>query len=716
MKRLLLSIVILLFTGCASISVEKVIGSQGGILEVDGARIEIPAGGLSESTLVKVEKKSISQRTYEQGFNLMGTSYVISPETLFFEKPMQLSFPVMTQNIALGAKIGSGFVPVAGSVIEGETLRATIWHGGEYYVITEPDEYGIRDHSDTEEGLLIVSDIYVSDYIKKFKQVMRQGGYQYPIWTFVYPSEKSLEENAHFLAEELNKLHEEYGDFRLDMVNFGVGGLLANAYLADTNLYQKDVSSAFITVGTPFHGSNFVDLDSVRKGRSPYRFFFVDGLGDNMMDLQSESEFFLWIKKSRLGKHYYDCPEEAQNSASIRGRSPFKGEFPEEYKGDGLVSVEATYLTPLEPVPFPLSHFELYENKEVHAMIKECVQLYRTFTWPLVFSRVWKGEEAFSKILELWEKEKKLHYHNHYIGLEQLLELNENMLKSAPKDAILITNGDNDTYPAWYVQEKKGIRKDVLIVNRNLLNLKEHVMFLQKKGLALDIGEEELDRIKHKKEDGEVITKSDQLIKMLVEQKKRPVVFSTTVYRPDRFGYPLKLAGLVYEIDEGDVEVNEKYVDVTKTKHLFHNVFSFEKLLSVPFDSLDDDMQALSTNYAACAFTLSVALKKQDKHKEALQEMQFAIRLAPEKHKHHFYFNEASMYLELEKREKADSIFKKVLEMPGADSKFKTEIARKYYEEMDMKEEAIKILADCLKDNPDDKEILELIQEYQEGL
>ncbi len=716
MKKLSLFVFVLLCLGCASISVEAVVGQQGTVLELDGARLEIPAGSLIESTLVKIEKKSINQRKYEQGFTVMGTSYVISPETLFFEKPVELSLPFKTQNGALGVKIGNGFVPIAGSKVEGETLRAKVWHGGEYYVISKPEEYGIQDHSDTEEGLLIVSDIYVSDYIKNLKDAMRQGGYEYPIWTFVYPSEKSLEENAHFLAEELKKLHEQYGDFRLDMVSFGVGGLLSNAYLADTSLYQRDISSAFITAGTSFKGSNFADFDSIRKGRSPYRFFFVDGLGDNMSDLQAESEFFSWIEKSRLGKHYYDCPEEAQNSASIRGRSPFKGEFPEEYEGDGLVSVEATYLTPLEPVPFPLSHFELFENNEVHTVIREFVQLYRTFTWPLVFTRVWKGEEEFSKILELWEREKKLHYHNQYIGLEQLLELNENMLKSAPKDAILITNGDNDTYPAWYVQEKKGIRNDVLIVNRNLLNLKEHVIFLQEKGLALDISEEELDSIKHKKEDGEVITKSDQLIKMLVEQEKRPVVFSTTVYRPERFGYPLKLAGLVYEIDEGDVEVNEKYVDVTKTKHLFHNVFSFEKLFSIPFDSLDDDMEALSTNYAACAFTLSVALRKQEKYEEALQEIQFANQFAPLKHKHHFYNNEACMYLELEKEEEADSLFKKVLEMPGVDLKFKMEIARNYYEKMHMKEEAIRILAECLRDHPDDKEILELIRKYQEGL
>lgn len=44
-----------------------------------------------------------------------------------------------------------------------------------------------------------------------------------------------------------------------------------------------------------------------------------------------------------------------------------------------------------------------------------------------------------------------------------------NMLNNCDSNAILLTYGDNDTYPLWYLQEVEGYRTDVRIINYNLL-------------------------------------------------------------------------------------------------------------------------------------------------------------------------------------------------------------------------------------------------------
>jgi len=111
------------------------------------------------------------------------------------------------------------------------------------------------------------------------------------------------------------------------------------------------------------------------------------------------------------------------------------------------------------------------------------------------------------------------------------------MLRALPKNAILLTNGDMDTYPPCAVQEVEGFRKDVAIVNRGTLNEPWYARFVRDyMGVPLPYDDRQLENLRAFKDDsGNLVTPSDQIFRAWADQQaqgalNRPLVIAPTVY------------------------------------------------------------------------------------------------------------------------------------------------------------------------------------------
>ncbi len=209
-----------------------------------------------------------------------------------------------------------------------------------------------------------------------------------------------------------------------------------------------------------------------------------------------------------------------------------------------------------------------------------------------------------------------------------------NLLQSCEPNSILFTNGDNDTFPLWYLQEVESVRTDVRVVNLSLLNTHWYIKQLRDREPKIDIRYDDnfIDSVLTDTQEVDlyrrywpepktlsinglewemrdysgynILRVQDVLVLKTIEwnEWKKPIHFALTVPTSNRIGIDdyLMLTGMTLTLNK----LKGKSIDQQRTEDLLFNTFRLRSILDSTVYK-DENTSRLLGNYRAIFAFLS---------------------------------------------------------------------------------------------------------------
>ncbi len=315
----------------------------------------------------------------------------------------------------------------------------------------------------------------------------------------------------------------------------------------------------------------------------------------------------------------------AQNNLADSGKNEFKmqaiAEIPNYTKAyrilSGQVSIQPQNTELLYFLGYTIYRLNGGNGLQLNTVQKELsIKASAQFEAINKIEPLYKGEifelDPYSMITAIWGslaasyRDRKLPDSVHWAFLEgkrrggfseTALEYDRQLLNSCRKRSVLITAGDNISFPCWYLQEIEQYRRDISIVDINLLNTAWYPKYLRnQQQFSFSLSDNQIDTAPFLKWQTSILHienpfDSTQYIRWPV----RPTINQAYISRGDR----LLLDIIHYNIFQKDIYFSST-VDSSKTIGLYHYLVNDGIVNKVPIDGkeLQRPKEKISKNLA----------------------------------------------------------------------------------------------------------------------
>lgn len=328
----------------------------------------------------------------------------------------------------------------------------------------------------------------------------------------------------------------------------------------------------------------------------------------------------LWAKelqKDSLSEiswyNYFRSCRNAQGTADWQ--TDFVKESPYLMEGGDVVKIMGKYI-PGTFTHYYLSYMTQGIGTDNHANLFKAYEMNPNFEG--IHSSMISYAES-SNDYSLRKKVNKEWFKTNYLS-HQELTYNYNVLMSLDSNAILLTQHDNDTYPAWMLQDVLNIRTDVLVINIDFLLLDNYRTYLFDKLniQGLELGEIDVNVYRS---NWEKVTA--QILKNY--QGDRKIYLGMTLFNQlyEEFEKELYISGLALHYSKSKLDLKKR------NRQLYENIFHLDYLKHAFLtDPNQENINVQNLNYISCFKSVYDTYKKENNREEAKKIKDLIISLA----------------------------------------------------------------------------------------